>query len=96
MENLYTLIGITVMSILIISTFIPESILEGLENENENSTNSTSYKSYNNDPMILAQQNAGNIKYLKGRISKIDNMNNQISKLKNQINQLQQQVNELS
>jgi hypothetical protein len=45
-----------------------DSLIEGLENEE--------YKPYNkddpNNALILAQQNAGNIEVLKGRVDKID------------------------
>ena len=45
-------------------------IIEGLEN---------SYKEYEgNDPMILAQQNAGNIEYLKSRVEELSSVKNDV------------------
>jgi hypothetical protein len=49
-------------------------LMEGLEN--------AEYKSYNKDDpngaLILAQQNAGNIEVLKGRVDKIDTMKDEM------------------
>ena len=49
-------------------------LIEGLENEE--------YKAYNKDDpngaLILAQQNAGNIEVLKGRVDKIDTMKDEM------------------
>jgi hypothetical protein len=55
-----------------ILTFInQDNLVEGLENKSTNE-----YKPYNpNDPnntLILAQQNAGNIEFIKGRIDDLD------------------------
>ena len=54
--------------------FKKDNLIEGLENEE--------YKPYNkddpNNSLILAQQNAGNIEVLKGRVDKMDAMKDQI------------------
>ena len=68
------------------------NIIEGLDNN-------TSYQSYNtNNPenaLILAQQNAGNIEYLKGRINDVQGMYKQVQDLSGNVHALQEQVNGL-
>ncbi len=65
------------------------NIIEGLENDQ-------TYKDYNsNDPnnvMILAQQNAGNIKVLKQQIDGVMKLETQVKDLSNNMVNLQQQV----
>lgn len=64
-------------------------IVEGLENSN-------SYQSYDtNNPanaLILAQQNAGNIEYLKGRIQDFEGIDKQVQDLSGNVVTLQEQV----
>ena len=78
----------------------PKKLLEGLENTT--TTTTQEYKPYNlNDPnnsLILAQQNAGNIEVLKGRIDSfgdvkksVDNMQQEIDSMQTQIDGLVQQ-----
>ena len=75
-------------------------LIEGIENENEES-NDTEYQPYNvnnpNNSLILAQQNAGNIAYLKERIQSIDNsdINSEITDLKQNVKSMQAQINSL-
>lgn len=68
------------------------NIIEGLDNN-------TSYQSYNtNNPenaLILAQQNAGNIENLKGRINDVQGMYKQVQDLSGNVHALQEQVNGL-
>jgi methyl-accepting chemotaxis protein len=68
------------------------NIIEGLDNN-------TSYQSYNtNNPenaLILAQQNAGNIEYLKGRINDVQGMYKQVQDLSGNVHALEEQVNGL-
>lgn len=63
---------------------------EGLKNQ---------YKPYDmNDPnnaLILAQQNAGNISYLKERMDDIQDMSQQVDDLSGNLQTLQSQVDEL-
>lgn len=62
-------------------------LIEGLEN---------SYKEYGgNDPMILAQQNAGNIEYLKSRVEEVTNVKNDVNTMKQDIQTMQIQVDGL-
>ena len=67
-------------------------VIEGLENNDE-------YKSYDmNDPknaLILAQQNAGNINFLKKRMDSVDGLDRQVKDLSNNFVTLQGQVNDL-
>lgn len=62
-------------------------IVEGLENQ---------YQSYDtnnpNNALILAQQNAGNISFLKEQIDNLSGMNNQIQDLSGNVQSLQTQV----
>ena len=70
------------------------SIMEGYENKDNND-----YKSYDtNNPdnaLILAQQNAGNIEYLKGRIEDVQGIYKQVQDLSGNVIALQEQVNGL-
>lgn len=62
-------------------------LIEGLEN---------SYKEYGgNDPMILAQQNAGNIEYLKSRMEEVNSVKNDVVTMKQDIQSMQIQVDGL-
>jgi len=79
-----------------------ENCMEGLENADSStpstsSTSSTSdYKEYNaNDPnnaLILAQQNAGNISYLKERLSELMGLQKQVNDISQNVNALNEQV----
>ena len=74
------------------------SLIEGMENEN--STTSTSdYKPYNlNDPnnaLILAQQNAGNIDYLKGRVEDLTGVKKKVDDMQQNIDSIQTQMDAL-
>jgi len=75
-------------------------VIEGLENNTSStSTNNTSYNPYNmNNPdnaLILAQQNAGNIDYLKQRLDAVQGMFQQVQDLSGNVVALQDQVNGL-
>jgi hypothetical protein len=67
-------------------------ILEGLQNN-------TTYQQYDtNNPsnaLILAQQNAGNIEYIKQRIDAVQGMSQQFQDLSGNVASLQEQVNGL-
>lgn len=69
-------------------------IVEGLENET-----TTNYQEYDkNDPnncLILAQQNSGNIDYLKSRMDELNNVKNDISDVKQSVQTMQVQMDEL-
>lgn len=74
--------------LLIYQIFLASNIVEGLE---------TQYKDYDtNNPsnaLILAQQNAGNIEYLKQRINAIQGMYDEVQDLSGNVYNLQDQVN---
>jgi uncharacterized protein YoxC len=78
-------------------------VIEGLDNANNtsSSTNSSnaSYNPYDtnnpNNALILAQQNAGNIDYLKQRFDSIQGVFQQVQDLSGNVATLQDQVNGL-
>ena len=69
---------------------LASNIVEGLENQ---------YKPYDtnnpNNALILAQQNAGNISYLKQRIDNVQGLFQQVQDLSGNVQTLQTQVNGL-
>lgn len=74
-----------------------DTLVEGLENES-----STEYKPYNtNDPnnpnsaLILAQQNAGNIEVIKGRIDGLDGVKGRVDTMQQNIDSMQTQIDAL-
>jgi Tfp pilus assembly protein PilO len=72
-------------------------IIEGLENET--TTTEPQYQPYNvNDPnnaLILAQQNAGNIEVLRGRIDKFDGIKEKTDQMQEDMNAMQSQIDAL-
>jgi hypothetical protein len=70
--------------------FLASNIIEGLE---------TQYKPYDtNNPdnaLILAQQNAGNISYIKDRLDSMQEMYDEVQDLSGNVQSLQTQVNGL-
>ena len=72
---------------------VASPIIEGLENE------SKTYQPYNlNDPnnaLILAQQNAGNIEVLKGRIDSLDNIKERVDNIQQSMDSMQVQIDGL-
>jgi len=75
------------------SKCVDSPIIEGLENE------SKTYQPYNlNDPnnaLILAQQNAGNIEVLKGRIDSLDNIKERVDNIQQSMDSMQVQIDGL-
>ena len=55
----------------------------------EAATSGSDYQTYSPDPLILAQQNAGNIQYLKDRFSDIDTLTQKIEDNSTKIASLQ-------
>lgn len=76
----------------------PNKLIEGLENEDTTGT-TQEYKPYNlNDPnnsLILAQQNAGNIEVLKGRIDNLDGVKKKVDYMQKSVDSMQIQINGL-
>lgn len=101
---IYLLI-ILFLALLIYQTFSSTNvIIEGLENETTTATNNTNnsnatYQPYNmNDPnnaLILGQQNAGNIDYLKQRIDDLSGIKERVDNMQESINSIQIQVDGL-
>jgi hypothetical protein len=71
-------------------------IIEGMDN---NTSTTNEYKPYNvNDPnnaLILAQQNAGNIEVLKGRVDNLDGIKTRVDDMQQNINSMQTQLDGL-
>jgi hypothetical protein len=70
-----------------------DNLYEGLENEEK--TSKGEYKSYDDDPLILAKQNAGNIEVLNGRMDKIDGVKERVDTLQQSIDTMQTQIDGL-
>jgi hypothetical protein len=74
------------------------TIMEGLTN-NDGKSKTIDYKPYDmnnpNNALILGQQNAGNIEYLKGRINEVDGVNLRIDSLEQNIDSMQNQIDAL-
>ena len=102
---IYILISIFLLlfSYQIFLALFPDKIIEGLENETTatitSNSNTNEYQPYNvsdpNNSLILAQQNAGNIEVLKGRIDKFDGVKENIDRMQENINSMQVQVDGL-
>jgi hypothetical protein len=87
---LLTILIIFFISIILykILSYIGKSfnLIEGLEE----------YKEYGgNDPMILGQQNAGNIEYLKSRVDDLSNIKGDVETMKQDMQTIQIQVDGL-
>lgn len=76
----------------------PNKLIEGLENE-DTTGGTQEYKPYNlNDPnnsLILAQQNAGNIEVLKGRVDNLDGVKKKVADMQQSIDSMQTQIDGL-
>jgi len=90
-----SLVNILILIFIILISYqliLANHIIEGLENNDD-------YKDYNtNDPnnaLILAQQNAGNISYLKKRMDDVQGMYQTVQDLSGNYQSLQDQVNSL-
>lgn len=82
---IFILISFFIMLILY-QLVLAYSVVEGMENDQ-------TYKEYDPDNvMILAQQNAGNIKVLKQQIEGVMGLEKQVIDLSNNVVNLQQQV----
>jgi hypothetical protein len=70
-------------------------VIEGID-ETAGGGSGSGYVAYDKkDPMILAQQNAGNIEVLRGRIDGLDGLSTQVSSIKQSVDALQTQVDGL-
>lgn len=88
-----TLVNILIVFFIVLilyQIFLASNIIEGLENKY------TPYDMNNpNNALILAQQNAGNISFLKERLDKYDGVYQQVQDLSGNVASLQTQVNGL-
>jgi len=83
----------------IILAIFGENILEGLENADPSPSATSTYKDYNtsdpnnpNGALILAQQNSGNIEYLKQRITELMGLQKQVTGISTNVDALNEQV----
>lgn len=90
MLTLVNILIVFFMFLILYQLFLASNLVEGFENE---------YKPYDiNDPnnaLILAQQNAGNINYLKGRLDNFDGVYQQVQDLSGNVQSLQTTVDGL-
>ena len=90
MLTLVNILIVFFIFLILCQIFLASNLIEGLENQ---------YQPYDtNNPanaLILAQQNAGNIEYLKQRIDDVQGMNQQVQDLSGNVQTLQSQVNGL-
>lgn len=81
---------ILLLSYQIFLAFIKNSVIEGLDNQ---------YKPYDmNNPsnaLILAQQNAGNISFLKQQVDSLLGLNKEVKDISGNVVALQDQMNQL-
>ena len=74
----------------------PKKIIEGLESD---TTTEPQYQPYNtsdpNNALILAQQNAGNIEVLRGRIDNLDGIKEKTDQMQEDMNSMQSQIDAL-
>lgn len=105
-KKYYIILMLTLINILIcfflfliIYQIFLASVVEGFDNSNNTSASNNQYQEYDmNNPsnaLILAQQNAGNISYLKNRLGDFDNLNQQIQDLSNNMVSLQSSVDQI-
>ena len=78
------------------------TLVEGMDNETSDTnttSNTTSYQPYNlNDPnnaLILSQQNAGNINFLKSRVDELSGIKKDVDDLKQNVSLMQTQIDGL-
>ena len=91
MINVLIFIFIILIVYQIFLAYFADTIIEGLTNNQ--------YKPYNtNDPnnaLILAQQNAGNISFLKEQIDGLNGLNKEVQDISGNVIALQEQVSQL-
>lgn len=91
MLTLVNILIVFFIFLILYQIFLATKIIEGMDNSQY-----TPYDTNNpNNALILAQQNAGNIEYLKQRIDSVQSMNQQFQDLSGNVQTLQTQVNGL-
>jgi hypothetical protein len=91
MLSLVNILIVFFIVLILYQIFLASKIIEGMDNSNY-----TPYDTNNpNNVLILAQQNAGNIEYLRQRIDLVQGINQQVQDLSANVLILQTQVNGL-
>jgi hypothetical protein len=89
---MFTLVNILIFFFVILISYqlhlASLRVIEGLENEK-------TFQPYDEDPLILSKQNAGNIEYLRERMDNVQGLNQQVQDLSGNVQSLQDQVNGL-
>jgi TolA-binding protein len=92
---MFTLVNILILFfifLILYQIFLATKIIEGMDN-----SNNSDYKSYDtnnpNNALILAQQNSGNIAYLKKQMDSVQDINQEVQDLSGNVQTLQTQVN---
>ena len=87
-----TLVNILVIFFIVLISYqiiLANNIVEGLDNYQPYDTNNPS------NALILAQQNAGNIEYIKQRLDSVQNLSQEVQDISGNVVTLQNQVNQL-
>ena len=97
---MFTLVNILILFFIFLifyQVFLATRIIEGMNNSDD--SNNSDYKSYDtnnpNNALILAQQNSGNIAYLKKQMDSVQDINQEVQDLSGNVQTLQTQVNEI-
>jgi hypothetical protein len=88
-----TLVNVLIVFFIILIGYqiiLANHIVEGLENNDK-----SKYKPYPPNALILSQQNAGNIEFLKHKMDDLQNINTIVNDLSGNVTALQEQVNGL-
>ena len=88
MSRLIYLLVIIFFLFLFLFNLFQKPIVEGLD-QTDDSTKGATYKEYSDDPLILAQQNAGNIQSLKDQV---DDLLKTVEEMKPKQDQMQDQI----
>ena len=95
---MFTLVNILILFfifLILYQVFLATKIIEGMDNSDD--SNNSDYKSYDtnnpNNALILAQQNSGNIAYLKKQMDSVQDINQEVQDLSGNVQTLQTQVN---
>jgi TolA-binding protein len=88
MSRLIYLLVIIFFLFLFLFNLFQKPLVEGLE-QTDDSTKGATYKEYSDDPLILAQQNAGNIQSLKDQV---DELLKTVDEMKPKQDQMQDQI----
>lgn len=88
MSRLIYLMVIIFFLFLFLFNLFQKPLVEGLD-QTDDSTEGATYKEYSDDPLILAQQNAGNIQSLKDQV---DDLLKTVDEMKPKQDQMQDQI----